>query len=197
MILETNRSPRPVGTEHSDYLLELIKEADTSSESAITLGMMYLQGQNVNQDTYKAIFYFKQAIEIGEDPFRVHSLLGFLYKRGAPGIKADLWEAAEHFMLAGGYSDDSWWEAFNLYLNGEIGSDEPLSIKSALHVLSELRGVKNAYAFYLTGEIYSKGLYGEVVNLELAHSYYQEAANLGYKDAEVALNDLLREELFN
>lgn len=41
---------------------------------------------------------------------------------------------------------------------------------------------------YLTGEIYHKGLYGEDIDLEVAYSFYQEAADLGCEEAEEVLN---------
>ena len=61
-------------------------------------------------------------------------------------------------------------------------------VKQTLH-LSDLREKRSPYALYLTGEIYHKGLYGETVDLEVAYKFYQEAAELGCKEAEAVLGE--------
>ena len=61
-------------------------------------------------------------------------------------------------------------------------------VKQTLH-LSDLREKRSPYALYLTGEIYHKGLYGETVDLEVAYKFYQEAAELGCKEAEEVLGE--------
>ena len=122
----------------------------------------------------------------------------YLYKYGAPDLEKDPLEAAEFFRCAALFSkdefkelafvdEDALWEAFNLFLYGGE-SREPLCVRSALSVLSDLREKRSPYALYLTGEIYHKGLYGEDIDLEVAYSFYQEAADLGCEEAEEVLN---------
>lgn len=131
-------------------------------------------------------------IEMLDFPF------AYLYKYGAPDLEKDPLEAAEFFRCAALFSkdefkelafvdEDALWEAFNLFLYGGE-SREPLCVRSALSVLSDLREKRSPYALYLTGEIYHKGLYGEDIDLEVAYSFYQEAADLGCEEAEEVLN---------
>ena len=124
----------------------------------------------------------------------------YLYKYGAPDLEKDPLEAAEFFRCAALFSkdgfkelafvdEDALWEAFNLFLYGGE-SRKPLCVRSALSVLSDLREKRSPYALYLTGEIYHKGLYGETVDLDVAYKFYQEAAELGCKEAEEVLNEI-------
>lgn len=158
--------------------------------------MMYLKGLNVEQNTHKAMFYLNQARSLGHD--KADITFAYLYKYGAPDLEKDPLEAAEFFRCAALFSkdefkelafvdEDALWEAFNLFLYGGE-SREPLCVRSALSVLSDLREKRSPYALYLTGEIYHKGLYGEDIDLEVAYSFYQEAADLGCEEAEEVLN---------
>ena len=49
----------------SEMLFELVRKADTDKDAAFKLGVMYLNGNNVCQDTQRALFYFQQASELG------------------------------------------------------------------------------------------------------------------------------------
>lgn len=176
---------------NSAILLGLIKKANTDKDTAFELGLMYLQGKEVLQDTHKAIIYLEQAERLGHSG--AYSALGFLYMYGAPNLEEDLLKAAtffshDWFCFS---NEDSLKEAFNLFLYGGK-ANEPLCIQCALNNLSELRRIKDPYALYLTGEIYHKGLYGKTIDLEAAYRLYQEAADLGCEEAE----EVLWQELF-
>ena len=196
MIIETSKAYGITVGRCTSRLFNLIKNTDTDSEAAFTLGMMYLKGLNVEQNTHKAMFYLNQARSLGHD--KADITFAYLYKYGAPDLEKDPLEAAEFFRCAALFSkdefkelafvdEDALWEAFNLFLYGGE-SREPLCVRSALSVLSDLREKRSPYALYLTGEIYHKGLYGEDIDLEVAYSFYQEAADLGCEEAEEVLN---------
>lgn len=168
-------------------LFGLIEKAKTDSDVAFELGMMFLQGKEVPQNTNKAISYLEQAGKLGH-PI-AYSTLGFLYMYGNSNLEQDPWKATGFFIDDWQFFDneDSLWEAYNLFRYGGK-SNEPLYIYSALSLLYELSKRKSPDALYLTGEIYHKGLYGEDIDLEVAYSFYQEAADLGCEEAEEVLN---------
>lgn len=197
MIIETSKAYGITVGRCKSRLFNLIKNTDTDSEAAFTLGMMYLKGLNVEQNTHKAMFYLNQARSLGHD--KADITFAYLYKYGAPDLEKDPLEAAEFFRCAALFSkdgfkelafvdEDALWEAFNLFLYGGE-SRKPLCVRSALSVLSDLREKRSPYALYLTGEIYHKGLYGETVDLEVAYKFYHEAAELGCKEAEEVLGE--------
>ena len=196
MIIETSKAYGFTVGHCKSNLFSLIKNTDTDPEAAFTLGMMYLKGQKVEQDTHKAMFYLNQARNLGHD--KADITFAYLYKYGAPDLEKDPLEAAEFFRCAGlhdshGFKkyieEDALWEAFNLFLYGGE-SRKPLCVRSALSVLRDLSNKKSPYALYLTGEIYAKGLYGETENLEVAYKFYQEAADLGCEEAERVLSKI-------
>ena len=90
-------------------MFNLIKNTDTDPEAAFKLGMMYLKGQNVEQNTHKAMFYLNQARNLGHD--KADITFAYLYKYGAPDLEKDPLEAAEFFRCAALFSKDG----FNLH----------------------------------------------------------------------------------
>jgi len=196
MIIETSKAYGCIVGHCKSNLFSLIKNTDTDPEAAFALGMMYLKGQKVEQDTHKAMFYLNQARNLGYD--KTDITFAYLYKYGAPDLEKDPLEAAEFFRCAGLHDrygfreyidEDALWEVFNLFLyGGESG--KPLCVLSALSVLRDLSNKKSPYALFLTGEIHRKGLYGETENLEVAYKFYQEAAELGCEEAERVLSKI-------
>ena len=61
MIIETSKAYGFTIGHCKSGLFNLIKNTDTDPEAAFKLGMMYLKGQNVEQNTHKAMFYLNQA----------------------------------------------------------------------------------------------------------------------------------------
>ncbi len=120
----------------SEMLFELVRKADTDKDAAFKLGVMYLNGNNVCQDTQRALFYFQQASELGHSG--VEAIYAYLYKCGAPNFEPNLFKAAEYFELAGfSHNGDEvvdetlLWEAVNIWFNGGIAGT----------ALSEQRGL--------------------------------------------------------
>lgn len=150
MIIETSKAYGVTVGRCESRLFNLIKNTDTDPEAAFKLGMMYLKGQNVEQNTHKAMFYLNQARNLGHD--KADITFAYLYKYGAPDLEKDPLEAAEFFRCAALFSkdgfkelafvdEDALWEAFNLFLYGGE-SRKPLCVRSALSVLSDLREKK-------------------------------------------------------
>ena len=63
---------------YSVKLFDLIRKADTDKDAAFELGMLYLNGNNICQDTQRALFYFQQASELGH--LGVEVIYAYLYK---------------------------------------------------------------------------------------------------------------------
>ena len=61
MIIETSKAYGFTIGHCKSGLFNLIKNTDTDPEAAFKLGMMYLKGQNVEQNTHKAMFYLNQS----------------------------------------------------------------------------------------------------------------------------------------
>lgn len=49
----------------SEYLLSLMKQANTDKDAAFELGKLYMNGTKIPQDTRRALFYFQQATDLG------------------------------------------------------------------------------------------------------------------------------------
>lgn len=93
MIIETSKAYGFTIGHCKSGLFNLIKNTDTDPEAAFKLGMMYLKGQNVEQNTHKAMFYLNQARNLGHD--KADITFAYLYKYGAPDLEKDPLEAAE------------------------------------------------------------------------------------------------------
>lgn len=173
-------------------IFNLIKSANTDKDVAFKLGIMYLNGEGVKQDTQKARFYFEQAAELGH--LGVGALYGFLYKYGAPNFAKDLEKAAICFEVAGLFSEPMdealLWEAINLYLYGGKNG-EPLDEKNGFGLLLSMGENYNiAYAQYLLGEVYGQGLWGQEKNEDKANEWYTKAEEQGCAEASLALSGL-------
>lgn len=176
---------------YSVKLFDLIRKADTDKDAAFELGMLYLNGNNICQDTQRALFYFQQASELGH--LGVEVIYAYLYKCGAPNFEPNLIKAAESFEFAGLYIDDTdetlLWEAVNLWFYGEEG-ETPLDEKRDVELLEIMceRGV--SYAMFLMGETYAKGLWGKTKDEDVANEWYHKSAELGCVAADLKLSGL-------
>lgn len=180
---------------YSVKLFDLIRKAGKDENAAFELGMLYLNGNNVRQDTQRAIFYFQQASKMGH--LGVETIYAYLYKCGAPNFEPNLLKAAECFEFAGLYignnavvTDETLlWEAVNLWLYGGEG-ETPLDEKRGVELLEIMceRGV--SYAMFLMGETYAKGLWGKTKDEDIANEWYQKSAELGCIAAGLELSGL-------
>ncbi len=174
----------------SNYLLSLIKKANTDKDAAFKLGMLYMDGIKIPQNTLRAIFYFQQATKLGHS--NSQALCGYLYKNGATDLKPDLLKAAEFFEDAALKSGDEllFWEAINLWLFGADGKT-PLDGQRGIRLLAYMNYImENPYSMFLRGEACRKGLWGEPKNIDEAKMWYRYAANLGYQPALSILRTL-------
>lgn len=164
----------------SAKLYDLIKRADTDKDAAFELGMMYLNGHQIPQDTQRAMFYFEQASRLGH--LGTDAIYGYLYKYGAPNLAPNPLKAAECFEFAGLYTNYNGvltdetllWEAVNLWLYG--GKEKtPLNKERGVDLLKAMcaRGV--SYAMALMAEIYSKGLWGIAKDENAANKWYYKS----------------------
>ena len=62
----------------SEYLLSLMKQANTDKDAAFELGKQYMNGTKIPQDTRRVLFYFQQATDLGHSESQMIS--GYLYK---------------------------------------------------------------------------------------------------------------------
>ena len=179
----------------SEMLFDLIRKANRDKDAAFELGMLYLNGNKVCQNTQRAIFYFQQASKLGHSG--VEAIYAYLYKCGAPNFEQNPLKAAECFEFAGLYiannaveTDETLlWEAVNLWFYGGEG-ETPLDEKRGVELLEIMceRGVP--YAMFLLGETYAKGLWGKTKDEDAAHGWYRKSAELGCVAADKALSDL-------
>lgn len=180
---------------NSEMLFNLVRKADSDKDAAFELGMLYLNGNKVCQNTQRAIFYFQQASKLGHSG--VEAIYAYLYKCGAPNFEQNPLKAAECFEFAGLYignnaveTDETLlWEAVNLWFYGGEG-ETPLDEKRGVELLEIMceRGVP--YAMFLLGETYAKGLWGKTKDEDAAHGWYRKSAELGCVAADKALSDL-------
>ena len=54
----------------SEYLLSLMKQANTDKDAAFELGKQYMNGTKIPQDTRRVLFYFQQATDLGHSVVR-------------------------------------------------------------------------------------------------------------------------------
>lgn len=180
---------------NSVKLFELVRKANTDKDEAFKLGVMYLNGNNVYQDTQRALFYFKQASELGH--LGVEAIYAYLYKCGAPNFEPNLLAAAGYFEYVGlcigdenpGTEENFLWEAINLWLYAGEG-ETPLDEKRGVELLEIMCEKEIPYAMFLMGEAYAKGLWGKTKDEDVANEWYHKSAELGCVAANVVLSDL-------
>lgn len=163
----------------SEYLLSLMKQANTDKDAAFELGKQYMNGTKIPQDTRRVLFYFQQATDLGHSESQMIS--GYLYKVGAWDLKPDPLKAAELFVCASmtNPSDEIvQWEAINLFLYGGIGGT-PLNEYRGVSLLVFMSQLEIPYAMYLLGKAHENGLWGVSIDKDEAIRLYRESANLG------------------
>lgn len=75
-------------TDEKQANMWLLRSAENGyAQSVFTVGLMYLQGNGVNEDPVMALKYLKQASEAGIAPAQRH--LGMLYRNGPNSIQND------------------------------------------------------------------------------------------------------------
>lgn len=180
----------------ADEFMRLLQLSETNKEAAFKLGLMYLNGDGVSQNTQRARFYFEHASSLAWKEHaengnswlvsyqELEAVNGFMFKYGKPDLAVNLKDAAWFFEMAGWYGETIdeplMWEALNLYLFG--GKDRtPLDVRLGFgYLLSMAEDCNIGYAQYLVGMAYEKGLWGQEVNAEKAKEWYAKANQQGY-----------------
>ncbi|MBR5648666.1 tetratricopeptide repeat protein [Pseudobutyrivibrio sp.] len=171
-----------------DYYNRVIKSTSTALNdrdsinlSNIAIGLMYINGYGVGEDTDVALEHFTTASE-NSSP-KASYYIGQMYENGI-GVDKDYEKAMEYYLKA---ADFDYAPALNqigyLYYNG-YGVDVDFASAVYYQKLAALQGY--AIAQVNLGFLYENG-YGVERNLETALSYYEMAANSGYEGATEAV----------
>lgn len=202
--------PEPeIDDDPNDY-----RDADErKADAAFALAMRYKDGDGVEQDTEKAVAYFKMAAELGH----VHAQLavggyyyakndcaeaykwlkmaadlgngeamfnlGVFYTEGM-GVDQDLSEAAKYFHQAARRRNVEAQFAYGDFLSKGIGVEKDEA--KAFRWFSDAADNGHVEAMYRLGECYAQGL-GTEKNIELAKKWYNTAVHKGHRMAAQAL----------
>lgn len=153
----------------------------SKNKANVAIGLLYIKGNGVEQDSAQAIEYFEAASEAGYAKGSYY--LGQIYENGV-GVDKDYEKAMEYYLLA---ADSDYAPALNqigyMYYNG-YGVDVDFASAVYYQKLAALQGY--AIAQVNLGFLYENG-YGVERNLETALSYYEMAADSGYEGAMEAV----------
>ena len=167
---------------------------------------MYQDGEGVKQDHKKAIEYYMQAAQKGNDnamvtfslitaifcfsfvsqnPF-IKNILGQIYQLGK-GVDVDYAKAVDYFQNAVAKGNN--FAQKNLALMYKNGQGVPKNILKAVDLLQKSIEKGNAVAMHTMGMMFKNGD-GLVKNLEKAKLLFQKAAKKGYAESKKELQEL-------
>jgi len=190
----------------TDDVFEEVKYEE-SPRAQYTLGLMYLQGQEVAKNKKLALFWLKKSAD--QDYYLALHRLGKIYL-GDEVVKADPETAAKYITKAAqkGYTPSQYLLG-TLYQTGGIGVAESqetalqwLSLaagqghKMAQQVLSRLsdegegRFLSNAQTTFDTGFNFLKGRGGVDRDYQQAAEWFSKSAEQGHADAQYNLGEL-------
>jgi TPR repeat protein len=136
------------------------KLADTGSkEGQFQLGVLYLDGAGVPQDSKKALDLYRQSAEQGYD--EAQYVLGLYYKDDLPPIvnaSADLKKSAEWLRKAAEQNHSG--GQFHLALAYRNGDGVPKDDKKSMELCHKAAAQGHDYAQFILGLYYSGGLKG-------------------------------------
>ncbi|SEA56768.1 hypothetical protein SAMN02910384_01786 [Pseudobutyrivibrio sp. ACV-2] len=158
-----------------------LNDRDAINLSNIALGLMYVKGEGVEENSETALEYFTAASD--NNSAKASYYIGQMYENGI-GVDKDYEKAMEFYLKA---SDLDYAPALNqvgyLYYNG-YGVDVDFASAVYYQKLAALQGYSIAQVNL--GFLYENG-YGVERNLETALSYYEMAASSGYEGATEAV----------
>jgi TPR repeat protein len=115
--------------------------------------------------------------------------LGDIYRRGAPGVPADLDKALEYYELLGRVGDQgARRKTADIFIRDEGGKQD---IARAVAILRSLVSAGDAQASIAIGDLYARGEFTPI-DYGVAISAYRQAADAGLIDAYLRLGDLFR-----
>lgn len=158
-----------------------LNDRDPINLSNIALGLMYVKGEGVEENSETALEYFTAASD--NNSAKASYYIGQMYENGI-GVDKDYEKAMEYYLKA---SELDYAPALNqvgyLYYNG-YGVDVDFASAVYYQKLAALQGYSIAQVNL--GFLYENG-YGVERNLETALSYYEMAAASGYEGATEAV----------
>lgn len=165
-----------------------LKICNIFPEAEFQLGMLYKNGimnENHTPDYYRAAFHFQHVISLGNCSRDVYYELGLLYFKATGGFIKDFKTAQDNFIIAADMGHvEAQYLAGYMYEHGHIEKNIPKAIyyhKLAADQGHPLSPTHLAILYQLS----------ECRNYHQAFKYAQMAANLGEKEGEYVLGNLL------
>ena len=164
------------------------KVSATFPDAEYKLGLLYKRGVMTDPpkpDYFRAAFYFQHMIQRGECSANVYNELGLLYFCPTGGFIKDFHAAQAYFQIAAdkGHMDAQYQLAY-MYEHGHVKRDVQLAIH--YHTLAAEQG-------HFLSPTHLAILYqlSECKNYHKAYRYAERAAELGEKEGEFILGNLL------
>lgn len=152
----------------------LIGSQLNDTNSLLTLGLIYRNGNGVEIDEKKAFDYLKKAADGGNQIGQY--LVGTIYEEG-DGVPQDYDKARMYYTMAAEQNDeDALYKLGNLYVHGH-GTDS--DVEKAIQLFEKASEYGNIDALNVLGIIYSNQNYGHV-DLDKSFDYFAKAAHAGH-----------------
>lgn len=149
------------------------------ADAQYTLGTLLEKSAKSPEDYAASVSWWRRAAEQGHAP--AQASLGSAYKSGR-GIKQDFAEAFRWYenSAAQGYG----FAQFNLAIAYATGQGVKLSDDLALRWALRAAESGNAVAQFYVGHVLANGLHGSAIDKPGAVSWWEKAANQGFRDAQ-------------
>lgn len=159
-------------TETMEKAVETIKEAAEQGDATAQykLGVLYIQGVGMMQDSARACYWYRKAAEQGQ--MKAQYMLGLMFSKGE-GVPQDFVQARQWWEKAAAQEDTTGDNNVILFANG--------SFYFNLYI--------NGMAEYNLGELYSNGL-GVSQDHDMARQWWEKAAARGFITAQLHLGYL-------
>lgn len=152
------------------------------------VGSLYMNGQGVEKDLTKAIYWFQKAVE--QDEAIAQYCLGIMYLKG-DGVEQDLSKAA-HWLHKSAEQGDALaqYQLGSMYLKG-TGVEQKYFM--AAYWFRKAAEQREAIAQYALGKMYAQGI-GVSQNDDESFYWYRKAAEQDLKEAKMMINDLEKDD---
>ena len=156
------------------YFLQAAEESNLSL-AQVNLGFAYFYGNGVPQNTERALFWTKKAVEQGDSQAMTN--LGKFYKELGQLNEAFMW--TEKAAIMGNSLAEA--NLGFMYANGiGVNADKD----NAWFWLDKSMKQNNSYAFFLMATLYSQSNPSFPIDEAKAYKYYQKAAEMGNAQAQ-------------
>ena len=176
------------GLVFSEYKIKILTENSTplTAEEYNRLGIRYENGDGVEQDYSKAVYYYKLAADQGY--IYAQNNLGYMYDMGY-GIEQDYEKAVYYYQLSA--EQGNYMSQCNLGYMYESGHGVEQNYEKAVYYYELAANQGYARGQSNLGYMYSNG-YGVKQDYEKAMYYYQLAAEQGHSSAQNNMGYLYR-----